>query len=614
MPEAAIFPGMPSRPRFPRLLCVAILLLAVPRLRAQEKSHLQACVDSCASAISAGAYEAALQQAEEAMRIAIALKDSSAIAEVLVKRGSIRMMQGDYNSSLRDLQRALRIYESRQDEDGIATVYTSMGSIHYYDRNYARAQEYYLKSLAIRARSGKPGEVAKLYGNIGSVLEEMGHPDSALAYHRRHLSIRRSLGHASWIPVCYTNLGACFDKLGRSDSALHYLEASVAMNGKEEGHTHAGGYAMCMLGVARLNAGQPHAAIRTCEQALALALELADLPMQEQGYGCLYRAHLALGDAPKALHMHQLYIAARDSISGEQRAKELLRIELTYGFEREQLADSLRQVDQRRQADFAYQTRLARERDHKRVFLFSAIGVLLLAGGLWSRLRYIQRSRKLVQQERDRSEHLLLNILPRPIAEELKATGRAKAREVDGVSILFTDFHDFTTMTDRLSAQDLVAEIDACFRAFDGIAAQHGLEKIKTIGDAYMCAGGLPEPRAGSARDTVLAALAMQAWLQARAAERGSGGLPAFRMRAGIHTGSVVAGIVGNSKFQYDIWGDTVNTAARMEAAGEVDEVNISEATFALVQDEPGLTFSPRGRVQVKGKGELAMFFARSRA
>ncbi|MBK9176826.1 MAG: tetratricopeptide repeat protein [Flavobacteriales bacterium] len=205
---------MPSRPRLPRLLCAAILLALASRPCAQDQSRLQACVDSCSAALSAGAYDLAMEQADEAMSIALTLEDSSAVAEVLVKRSSIRMMRGDYNSSLRDLQRALRIYEVRKDEAGLATVYTSMGSIHYYDRNYARAQEYYLKSLAIRTRSGKPGEVATLYGNIGSVLEEMGRPDSALAYHRHHLSIRRSLGHASWIPVCYTNLGACFDKLG----------------------------------------------------------------------------------------------------------------------------------------------------------------------------------------------------------------------------------------------------------------------------------------------------------------------------------------------------------------------------------------------------------------
>jgi adenylate cyclase len=602
---------MLRRPDLHRLFCAAFLLACVGAMHAQDRSRLQACVDSCTSAFSEGSLDLALRHAEEAMGIAESLKDSSAISEVLVKQSGIRMRQGDYNSSLRELQRALRIYEGLRNEDGIATVYTSIGSIHYYDRNYEQAQEYYGKGLEIRERIGSRADAATLYGNIGSVIEEMGRPDSALAYHRRHLAIRRELGHASWIPICYTNLGVCFDKLRRSDSALYYLEASLALTTAEGQPDRASAYAMCMLGMARLNSGQFANALRTCTKSLAIAEAFNDLPMQEQSCKCLYRAHEALGDSPMALRMHKRFIAIRDSISGEERAKELMRLELTYHFDQAMLADSLKRLEEKRLADIAAEQRVSRERDQKRIFIFSSIGVLLLAGGLWSRLRYMRRSRNLIQIERDRSEGLLLNILPKPIADELKANGRAAAREVDGVSILFTDFHDFTRMSERLSAHELVAEIDACFRAFDGIAARHGLEKIKTIGDAYMCAGGLPDPRPKSARDTVLAALEMQDWLKAHGAERAGKGLPYFTMRAGIHTGSVVAGIVGDTKFQYDIWGDTVNTAAHLEAAGSVGEVNISEATFDLIQDDPGLTFSPRGRVRLKSKGEMAMFFAR---
>ena len=575
---------------------------------------MQACVDSCESALSDGAYADAMNQAEEAMAIAVALQDSAAIADVLVKRSTIWMMKGDYNSSLTELQAALPIYEALGDDSGIATVLNAIGSIHYFDRNYPRAHYYYLKSLMILQRQGIRSEVATLYGNIGSVLEEMGRTDSALVYHRRHLSIRRAEGHHWWIPVCFTNLGVCHDKMGRTDSALHYLERGLALFKPDDRGSHAHAYAMSSLGLVRLHAGRLRSAIATCSEALALANETGDLPIKEQCYSCLYQTYQALGDAHRALQMHKRYIAVRDSISGEKRAKEIVRIELTYDFERTRLADSLRRVDEQRQADFAYQQRLARERDQKRVFLFSSIGVLLIAGGLWSRLRHIQRSRNLIKQERDRSDRLLLNILPAPIAAELKLHGRAQAREVDGVSILFTDFHDFTALGERLSPNELVAEIDTCFRAFDAVVARHGLEKIKTIGDAYMCAGGLPHPRPASAADTLRAALEMQEWLQQRAADRRAQGLPAFRMRAGIHTGPVVAGIVGESKFQYDVWGDTVNTAARMESAGAVDEVNISEATLQVVKDEPGLAFSPRGRIGAKGKGELAMFFVRRSA
>ena len=213
--------------------------------------------------------------------------------------------------------------------------------------------------------------------------------------------------------------------------------------------------------------------------------------------------------------------------------------------------------------------------------------------------------------EKKRSEDLLLNILPHDVAEELMDTGTAVARQYDKVTILFSDFEDFTGASERLSPQELVGELNACFGAFDHIITARGLEKIKTIGDSYMCVGGLPDPKTSTSADVVHAALEMQAFIAARKVEREAQHLPAFEMRAGIHTGPVVAGIVGVKKFQYDLWGDTVNTASRMESSGEVGQVNISEATYALVKDEPDLIFTPRGKVQAKGKGELEMYFVR---
>ena len=223
--------------------------------------------------------------------------------------------------------------------------------------------------------------------------------------------------------------------------------------------------------------------------------------------------------------------------------------------------------------------------------------------------RQLRNSLEEISKERDRSEKLLLNILPVEIASELKEKGKADARNYEQVSIIFTDFKEFTQISEKMNAIELVDEINHCFEGFDAICEKHQVEKIKTIGDAYMAVAGLPKLTSQTAKTAVMAAFEMLEFIESRKIERECNGEVAFEMRIGIHSGPVVAGIVGSKKFQYDIWGDTVNTASRIEAMGDVGRVNISQTTYELIKKDPEFRFEKREKVAVKGKGEMQMWF-----
>ncbi len=255
---------------------------------------------------------------------------------------------------------------------------------------------------------------------------------------------------------------------------------------------------------------------------------------------------------------------------------------------------------------------LEQSRSRNLLLLLSIISgfVILLALLSYGRFRASRKARKAIEKEQERSEELLLNILPASIAQELKANGKASAKKFEDATVLFTDFKNFTQIADKMSPEMLVRELDHCFKGFDNIISLHkDIEKIKTIGDAYMCASGLTDTKTPPTA-IVQAALEMQEFLEDYKAERASKSLPYFEARIGLHTGPVVAGVVGVKKFAYDIWGNTVNIAARMEANCEIGKVNISEATFNQVRYKFNCT--PRGRIEAKNVGPVEMYFVES--
>ncbi len=356
----------------------------------------------------------------------------------------------------------------------------------------------------------------------------------------------------------------------------------------------------------------------------ALKAQLAQLSGQNQNIATTYEEQLRQVEEKTKEQLNQ----QEAKISGLSQEKQSIDSSYRYAtrklayLSKEQMMDSVVLAQQERQIQT--QKTLIAEKElekEKSDSLRNLLALVLAFMGVIAVLFYaryrakrktaneLQQKNKLVEAEQLRSNTLLLNILPPAIAEELKARNKVAARKYDQATVMFIDFKGFTHVAEQLSPEMLVEELDFCFSNFDRIIGQHRIEKIKTIGDAYMCASGLSDMNA-SPSDIVKAALEIQDFMLALKAERLNRGMPYFEARVGIHVGPVVAGVVGAKKFAYDIWGDTVNIAARMEEACEPGHVNVSEAAHWLAKYE--FEWQYRGKVAAKNKGMMDMYYVTS--
>ncbi|MCB0522949.1 MAG: hypothetical protein H6576_14105 [Lewinellaceae bacterium] len=321
-----------------------------------------------------------------------------------------------------------------------------------------------------------------------------------------------------------------------------------------------------------------------------------------------------------ALRARQELRLAAQNLDAEKKTRLIAELRQKETIERAQnFADSTRRAEELIRVQREQEFQKQRE-ENFRSFVSWLVGLLgiilaLLGIGWWlarrasTRLKgqnkQIHEQNVLIAKEREKSDGLLRNILPEEIAQELKASGQATPKHYEAATVLFTDFVNFTRLSTQLTPGELIDELNACFLAFDEISDRHGLEKIKTIGDAYMCAGGIPVPNETHAADAVRAALEMSTWLENRKNTNPKALLN--DMRIGIHTGPVVAGVVGKYKFAYDIWGDAVNLAARLEEHGESGKINVSAATAEAVKHL--FKTKSRGEFDVHNKGTVEMFF-----
>ncbi|MCB0662136.1 MAG: tetratricopeptide repeat protein [Saprospiraceae bacterium] len=588
---------------------------------------------------SKGDFLEALKQYKASLKVIEELGDTARIARLYYNLGDLHERMGNYLEAQDNIHKYLIYTEKNNDFEGQAYGQNLLGNIYYGLIQTDIAMDWYQMAYVGFDTLGMDWEKAGALNNIASILGDdaelevdSGHFerammlfDSAINMELRVIEIRKEVEDIRGLAEAYNNLGVFFKDKGSFfkkmnqpgkasqawNTALDYFQQSLAIRKEEEDKK---GVVEVLNGFGDVYRRQKDytRALDYTKQYLKLALEINDKRFEQSAYKDLSKIYAEKGDFKNAYEYRKAYDELRYDQLDEQRTKEFARRQTLYGDQQKEIA---LEREQQRNALLDAQVRQReaeiRQATIMRNSLFGgALGLTILLGLLWNRNRIKTRANKdlaekneIIEQERKRSDDLLLNILPEKTAEELKEKGKAKARKYDEVTVLFSDFKSFTTIAEQMSPEDLVDELDECFRAFDAITARHGVEKIKTIGDAYMCVGGLPEPNTTHAKDVLQAAIEMQEWLKERKKSKPSG----FEMRIGIHTGPVVAGIVGSRKFAYDIWGDTVNLAARMEQNSEPGKINISKDTWERVKEDFSCVY--RGEITAKNKGEVDMFF-----
>lgn len=550
-----------------------------------------------------GEIENAKKYHNQALKIRESIDDMKGVAASLSNLAILYFRQGNHVMAVDYLHRVLKIVDKNEDMYQRANALQNLSTIYSGQGDFEKSLEYEKEVLKLREELGDLRMTLSTMGNIAAAYSNLDMDKECIEYCHRIIKRSRYEGMEAYSGMAYYLLSSVYLRQHRHDSALYWIWKDPALldyKNHEEGTSR-----VLVLGRIYADQGRHDLALNWFNKGMELTSKTKDVRDIKLLTESMYETYKEVGNKAKALEMLELHNFYRDSINSENNQRSLIEMQYQYQYEKAALTDSINNAKavEIKNAQIAQRDAEIKAKKNQQYGLFGGLGLMLILAVVF----FTQRNS--IAFEKDRSDKLLLNILPRETAEELKSNGSSEARLYNDVTVLFTDFKGFTELSESLTPQELVKDLHECFSAFDNILEKYNIEKIKTIGDAYMAAAGLPISMEGHAKNMVLAAFEMRDFIEKGKQAKKAKGLPFFEIRIGIHSGPVVAGIVGIKKFQFDIWGDTVNTASRMESSGAVGAINISQSTFERIKDDKDLTFHHRGKIKAKGKGEIEMYF-----
>ncbi|MCB7482279.1 adenylate/guanylate cyclase domain-containing protein [Christiangramia sediminis] len=519
-------------------------------------------------------------------------KDSSTyIYSGYLQKGNALASRGDFSEALESYFKAGSV---ARNEKELGLIKVTLGDVYSLTRNHDRSIKYYNEAIAIFRGTNDSLTLGSVIFNAGDGYLKNNQIDKAILYLNESEQIFKNINFDLGLAYCAGTLGLAYAKMGRNKEAEINIGQAIQTLEREGDYSP-----ICEF----LNGMSD---IYTEKNEDSTAIEFASLSRDlAKTYGFkneIREANLRLsqiyektGNTPEAYKFYKEYITYKDSVLNVSTAQNIAGLRADY-----EVAQKQAEVDL-----------LSEQRKNQQLVVIS-IGVAsflicLLAFGLYRRNRFIKRTSAIIEKEKNRSELLLLNILPEETARELKKNGKVRAKKFESVTVLFADFKRFTLIAEKLPPERLIKTIDYYFSQFDKIMEKYDIEKIKTIGDSYMAASGLPFPTQDHAYRILMAAFEMTQFVK-ETKENSLYDDANFDVRIGLNSGPVVAGVVGTKKFAYDIWGDTVNIAARMESHSDIGRINISENTYELVKDKFECEY--RGEVEVKNGRILKMYYA----
>jgi len=486
-----------------------------------------------------GNYALAFNFSMKALQYSNIIREKFESARSLYIIGDIYLNQKNSKEALNKFNEAYKLFSDLKSYKGMTDALSGIGEIYLLRMNKNKAYELFNKALEYAIKIDDSARIAQSYIQLGK-------------YYRYDFKLKTALDF-------FTKAETIFIELNNKRGLINTYEN---------------------IGITHLINGNFSESIVNFNQSLKIADSIKEKNAVLSSYNNLFTAYYGLSDYREALSYHILYNNLKDSIIVENSNQVF---QLQFNYEKE---NNLKEVKFLEKQKELMNTQLKHNRTFKYALIFSFF--ILLALLILSIYAYNQKQKTnkelgqqndLIMWEKMQSETLLLNILPYDIAEELKNKGKATVRNYEKVTVFFADFKEFSSITEKLIPEKLVAELDYYFIKFDEIINQYYLEKIKTIGDCYMCVGGLPRPNDTNAIEAILAGLEFQKFVEEANKEKVLKNEIPWQLRICIQTGKVIAGVVGKKKFAYDIWGDTVNTASRMESACEPGRVNISGTT-----------------------------------